>query len=110
LRVFDAVKGQQQTGCAGSGRLRRVQVFDGQRLLWVDEGDDALMSGVLGGEGQLLAGFLADTDAALAAEQNELGETGVVTLLGYENVVETPPAGLERFLDRVQAIQDFHRH
>ena len=58
--------------------------------------------------GGIVLEVTADADAALAAEQDELGETGVVTLLGNQDVVETPPAGLERFLDRVQAVENFH--
>jgi ribosomal protein L37AE/L43A len=74
----------------------------------MDESYNALVSGSLGELGQLLAGFLADADTGRAAEGDETGDAGIFTLAGYEDVVETPAAGLEGFLDRMQAVENFH--
>ena len=85
------------------------EVFDGEEFLRADEGDDALMGGGLGEQRQLLAGFLADADAGLAAERRP-GVPGavVVAFAGHQNVVKAALAGLERFLDRMQAVENFH--
>jgi hypothetical protein len=73
LRVFNAVKGKQQ---AGSARLRArpglEQIFDCERLLRVDERDHTLMGGRLSHKRQLLARFLTDADAGLAALSHQL--------------------------------------
>lgn len=74
----------------------------------MDEGDYPLMGGRLGDEGQLLARFLTDTDAGIAALSDQLFEAGVVALTSYENMVETAASGLESLFHRMQTVQDFH--
>jgi hypothetical protein len=63
----------------------------------------------LGELGQLLAGLVANADAGLAAESNELVEPGVLALVGDEDVVEAAAAGLDRFFNRMHAVENFHR-
>jgi hypothetical protein len=102
LRVFHAVEGEQQAG--NSGPLRQEKVFDGQELLRVNHGHNALVSGVLGKLRQLLAGFLANGDATLAAESDETRQTLVVPLASHQKMVEAPAAGFECLFDRMDAI------
>ena len=66
------------------------------------------MGGSFGGEGELLARLLQDANANLAALGDEAGQTGILALAGYQDVIEAPLAGLEGFLDRVQAVENFH--
>jgi hypothetical protein len=66
------------------------------------------MSGILGHQRQLLARLLADANANLPAERHKLFQPGIVPLLGHENVVKTPPSSLERLLNRVHPVQNFH--
>jgi hypothetical protein len=106
LRVFNAVEGKKQAG--GSGGCGGVEVFEGEEILGADEGHDALVSGGFGECGQLLARLLADADAGVAAEGDEALQALVVALAGDENVVEAAAAGLEGFLDRMQAVQNVH--
>ena len=109
LRVFHAVQREQEPGCAGSGGgVGRKQVFNGKRLLPVNVCYDTLMGNVLGGQGELLARLLADTNAMLAAERNELFETGIVAFSGDEDVVKAAASGLESFFHRMQAVENFH--
>jgi hypothetical protein len=99
LRIFNAVQSQQQVRRAGCSW--REKVFDGKKLLWVHQGHNALMSGSLGELRQLLARFLTDADTAVATEGNEPLQLRIFALARHHNVVKTPPAGLERFFDRV---------
>jgi hypothetical protein len=106
LRVFDAIESEEQ---AGRVRLQwREEVFDGEKFLRVDQGHYALVSGSLGELGQLLAGLRADAHAGRAAEGDETGDAGIFTLAGHENVVKAAAAGLERFFDRMQPVENFH--
>ena len=68
LRVFDAVEGEQQAGSVWAVARRLEEVFNGEKLLRANHGDYALMGGGLGQLRQLLAGFLANADAGLAAD------------------------------------------
>jgi hypothetical protein len=68
----------------------------------------ALVSRSLGEFGQLVAGFLADTETALAAESDEAFEPYIIAFTGHQNVIEAPPSSLERFLNRMQPVQNFH--
>jgi hypothetical protein len=106
LRVFNAVESEEQAG--GTRNARREEVFDGEKFLRVDQGHDALVSGGLGELGQLLAGFLADANAGLAAEGDEAGDAGIFTLAGHENVVKAAMASLEGFFDWMQPVENFH--
>ena len=58
--------------------------------------------------GELLARLFQDANAGLAALGDEAGQAGIVALARYQNVIEAAAAGLERFLDRVQAVENFH--
>jgi hypothetical protein len=60
------------------------------------------------GERELLARLFQDADAGLAALDDQAGETGILALAGYKDVIKAPLAGLEGFLDRVQAVENFH--
>jgi hypothetical protein len=70
------------------------------------------MGGSFGGEGELLAGLEKNADAGLAALRDKTGDARVmaviVALTGDEDVVKAAAAGLEGFLDRVQAVENFH--
>ena len=107
LRIFDAVESEDEAG-SGAGRRRSKQIFDGEEFLRVDERDHALVGGSFGGEGQLLARLLQDPNAGLAALGDEAGQTGILALAGDQDVIEAALAGLEGFLDRVQAVENFH--
>jgi len=106
LRVFNAVESEKQAGRTGD--YGRVKVFEGEEILGANEGYDALVSGSFGEQGQLLARLLADADTGVAAEGDEALQALVVALAGDENVVEAAAAGLEGFLDRMQAVENFH--
>ncbi len=109
LRVFNAVESEQETGKAGFGsRIRRKQVFNRERLLPVNEGDDTLMRDVLRDQRELLTRLLADADAKLAAEIDELLDSGIVALGGHQDVVKPATSGLESFFHRMQAVENFH--
>ncbi len=90
------------------GGIGREEIFEGEELLRADERDDALVGGSFGGERELLARLLKDADAGLAALGDEAVEAVVVALAGDEDVVEAAAAGLESFLDRMQAVENFH--
>jgi hypothetical protein len=66
------------------------------------------MRGGSGGLGELVAGFLTDADAGLTALGDEFFKTGILAFAGYDDVVKTPAAGLERLFDRVDAVENFH--
>jgi len=107
LGVFYAVEGKQKA--AGVWLLAcGEEILDGEELLWADQGDHALMGGGFGHLRQLLAGFLADSDAGLAKGRDEAFETHVFALAGYDHLVEAAAAGLERFFNRVHAVKNFH--
>ena len=60
-------RARRRRAAAGVGGRGREEIFDGEEFLRADEGDDALVGGGFGGEGQLLARLLTDADASLAA-------------------------------------------
>jgi len=108
LRVFDAVEGEKK---AGSGRVPwrgREEVFEGEKFLWTDEGDDALMGGNAGKLGKLVARFLAHAHASLAAIGHQAGKAVVVTLAGDEHLIKAAAAGFERLLNRMEAVENIH--
>jgi hypothetical protein len=109
LRVFNAVEGKQETGEAGfSCGIGRKEVFNGERFLRVNEGDHALVRDVFGDECELLTQLLADSDATLAAESDELFDSGIVALGGDQDVVKAATSGLESFFHRMQTVENFH--
>jgi hypothetical protein len=111
LRVFNAVESEYEAGLAGVGQggVRSEEIFNRERFLGANEGDDALMCRGLGKQGQLLARLLAHADTRLAAEGHQLFEAGVIALLGDLYVVEFALAGFECLLDRMHAVENFHK-
>ncbi len=57
---------------------------------------------------QLFARLLADTETGLAAEGDQAFKAFVVAFAGHQNLIETPPSGLDCLLDRMQPVQNFH--
>jgi hypothetical protein len=109
LRVFDAVESEEQAGCTGfHRRIRLEEVFDGKRLLWTHVGYNALVGGGLRYKSQLLARFLTDSYASVAALCNETLHARIVTFAGDQYVIKAAASGLESFLDWMQTVQDFH--
>jgi hypothetical protein len=108
LRVFNAVEGEDEAAGAGKRWIGGEQVFDGEEFLGADESNDALMRWSFGEEGELLARLDAGADAGFAAESDDAVEAGVVAFARKQNVVETAPAGSERFLDGMHPVQNFH--
>jgi hypothetical protein len=109
LWVFHTIQSKQEPGFAGSGRrVGRKQVFNCKCLLPVDKCDDALVRDVLGGQGKLFARLLADTNAELAAECDELFEAAIVAFGSDKNVVKAATSGLESFFHRMQPVENFH--
>jgi hypothetical protein len=103
LGIFDAVEGQQEAG-SRIWAFWLEQVFDGQKLHGAHHRDDTLMGGGSGELGQLLARLLANGDSGRAAGSDYLFEAGVLTFAGHNNLIKTPPAGLEGLFNRVDAI------
>jgi hypothetical protein len=62
------------------------------------------MGGCFGHQRKLLAGFLTDADASLAAESDEAFEARVVAFASHKYMVEAAPAGFERFLNRMHSV------
>jgi hypothetical protein len=65
--------------------------------------------GCLGQQRQLLSRFLTNADARVAAEGEKPIEPEIVALASYENMVKMPLAGLERLLNRMDAVENFHK-
>jgi hypothetical protein len=106
LRIFNAIEGKNQAG--GACGQRTIQVFNGKKFLRTDECDHSLVGGSFRGVGELIARLLLYANADLAALGDQAGQTGIVTLTRYQDVIKAPLAGLERFLDWVQAVENFH--
>jgi hypothetical protein len=66
------------------------------------------VGGSLGELGQLLARLLTDANAGIAAEVDKALDAGIFALSGHQNVVKAPASGLERLLDWMQAVENFH--
>jgi hypothetical protein len=75
----------------------------------MNQSHHTLVSGGLGQLRQLLARFLANVEAGLAAEGYQPLQAEIVAFASHENLIEAPPAGLDCLLDRMQPIQNFHR-
>jgi hypothetical protein len=108
LRIFNAIEREHEASSAGGFGGRFEKVFDGQRFLGAYESHDALMRGGSGKLRELLAGFLANADSGLAAGGDKAGEAIVVAFAGDENLVKAAAAGLDSFLNRVHAVENFH--
>ena len=109
LGVFHAVQRQQEPGVPG-GRQRLEEIFDRQKLLRADHGDNPLVGGGAGQFRQLLPRFLAHPDAGLAALGDQAGQAIVLALAGHHHVVKTAPPGPQGLLDRMNPVEDFHSH
>ena len=68
LRVLDAVEGEDEAWGFACGGIWRQEVFEGEKFLRTDDRHDALVGGSFGGEGELLAGLLADANAGISAQ------------------------------------------
>jgi hypothetical protein len=109
LRIFNAIERENEAGRGGPGGIGSEEILDGEELLRTDQCDNALMRGSLGGKRKLLPSIQADTDARLAALLDEALKTIVKALTRNEDVIKVTAAGFESFLDRVQAVEDFHK-
>jgi hypothetical protein len=66
------------------------------------------MTGSPGDGGQLFAGLLSDADSAAAAGVDNGFKARVVPFAGNKHLVEATPSGTQGFLDRMQAVENFH--
>ncbi len=107
LRIFDAIESEDEA-CGGARSRRSKQILDGEKFLRADKRDNALVGRSFCGEGELLARLFQDPNANLATLGDEAGQTQVLALAGNQDVVKAPLAGSEGFLDRVQAVENFH--
>ena len=109
LGVFNAVESENEAGfgLAVVTEDGLVEVFEGEELLRADEGYDALMAFGAGEMRELLAGLGADADAALTAQENEL-VNALGGLAGDDDLVKASTACLERLLNRMNSVQNFH--
>ncbi len=107
LRVFNAVEGEDEASCRVAG-YGLEEIFDGERFLRTDERDDSLMSSVVGGGRELLARFTAYGDSGLAELRDEAFKPVVAALPCDEDLVKAAAARFESFLNRVQAVENFH--
>jgi len=107
LRIFNAIEGEDEP-CGGGVGGSFEEVFKDEEFLRADEGDDALMGGRFGRGSELFARILLYAYAGLAALGDEMLEAIVLALACDEDVIKAAAAGLERFFDRMQAVEDFH--
>ena len=110
LRVFDAIESKDEPGWpeAVDGRRCLEEVFDGQKLLRPNDRHNALVRGGSGKLGQLLTGLLAHAHACLPAFGDKLLQSCVLALTRHHHVVKATPPGPKSFLDRMNAVEDFH--
>ena len=85
------------------------EVFDGQKFQPADHRHHALVSRCSGKLSECLARFLTYRDSRLAALCHQPGEPIVVPLARHNHLVKTPPAGFERLLHRMDAVENFHK-
>ena len=104
LRVFDAVESEDEA--RGAGGLENI--FDGEKFLSADDGDDALVGGGVGDVGKGFAGLGANADLEVAAEGDDGFEAVVAAFTGYEDVIETALACFEGFFYRMDAVEGLH--
>jgi hypothetical protein len=93
---------------AGQGRVGRVEVLNGERVLGMNERHNPLVGRSLGQLRQLVAGFLLNADPGLAAESDKSLQALVMPLAGHQNVVKAPSASLHGFFNRMQSVKNFH--
>lgn len=108
LGIFDAVECEKEAWAGGRVRGRIEEIFDGEEFLWADEGDNALVSSGSGQLRELVAGFLADTNASLFAIGDKAGKAVVLALASHQHMIETAPAGFESLFYRVHAVENVH--
>jgi hypothetical protein len=90
------------------GWSRFEQIFDGQEFLRTDECDNALVRWCLCHQGKLVPALLPNPHTGFAALRNKPVKPCVMTLVGHDHVIEAAATGFQRFLNGMQAIQDFH--
>jgi hypothetical protein len=112
LRIFNTIEREQEASGGFAGRIGHEKILEGEKFLRANERDDALVCGSLSGDGELLARFLKDADACIAALGDEAANARIAAvaraLASDENVIEAAAAGLESFRDRMQAVENFH--
>ncbi len=106
LGVLDAIESEQETG--GAALYRDKEILDGQYFLRTYDRYDALMRWCSGELCELLASFLPDSYAGLAARSDEAGKPLIVAFAGDQNMVKTAFAGFQGLLDRMEAVENFH--
>jgi hypothetical protein len=106
LRIFDAIESEHQPGSAGPHR--RKNILDRQFFLRTYDRYDALMRWCSGKLRELLAGFLPNSHAGLAARSDEVGKSVVVAFAGDQNMIKTALAGFKGLLDGMEAVENFH--
>jgi hypothetical protein len=107
LRIFDPVECEEESRCRGVGS-GCVEIFKSEEFLRANQCNNSLVRGCFCGDGELLTGLLEDADVGLTALCQEAFEARIASLAGDQNVVKVALAGLEGFLDRVQAVKNFH--
>jgi hypothetical protein len=112
LRVLDPVKRKEEPWRYGAGGIGCEEIFESERFVRANEGHDTLMSLSFGGKRELVARFVTNPDAQVAAlgEEARDARVGAVAgaLAGDEDVIETAASGLESFRNRVQTVENFH--
>lgn len=109
LRVFNAIEREEKTsGGILCGWVGLEEVLKREEFLRLDERDDTLVICGFSSGCELIARPLKDANASIAALRDKAGETIIVALAGDEDVIEAAAAGLERFRDRMQAVENFH--
>jgi hypothetical protein len=114
LRVFNAIESKDEASGGFAGRgfigrgIGREKVLNGEEFLRTHKRNDTLVARGIGGEGELLARFLAYANTRIAALGDNAVKTFVVSLARDEDVVKASAAGLESFRDRMQAVENFH--
>ena len=108
LRIFDAVEGEEQARLRSDRRSGSKRSSMARNSCGRTRATTPWWAGVPASWVSCSRGFLADADAGLAAIGDEAREAVVVALAGDEDVVEAAPAGFESFLDRMQAVENFH--
>src|SRR5512142_765915 len=106
VRVLDAIQHHQERVFAMPLLQQRVYI---RILLPGGDGYDALMSVGVSGAVQFFAWQKAYLDAAGPAVLDQPLHALIVPLARNPDVVETAPAGLKRFTDRMYSVDDNHR-
>jgi hypothetical protein len=109
LWVFHAIESENEAGCMRVRGIGREEVFKGELLLRTNHCDDALVRGGAGQLRELLTRFDRDADASLAALRKQIFQPLIAPLASHQHTVKAALARAQRFFNRVQAVQNFHR-